>query len=45
LDRSLDVQISKLRQRLNADGQNQMLIKAVRNAGYVFAADVVASHD
>lgn len=45
LDRSLDVQISKLRQRLNADGQNNMLIKAVRNAGYVFAADVVASHD
>ena len=45
LGRSLDVQISKLRQRLNADGQNSMLIKAVRNAGYVFAADVVASHD
>jgi two-component system OmpR family response regulator len=45
LDRALDVQISKLRLRLNADGKNPMLIKAVRNAGYVFAADVSVSHD
>ena len=44
LDRSLDVQISKLRLRLNDDGKQPMLIKTVRGAGYVFAADVSAVH-
>lgn len=43
LDRSLDVQISKLRDRLNDDGKSPQLIKTVRGAGYVFAADVVVS--
>jgi DNA-binding response OmpR family regulator len=38
--RSLDVQISKLRLRLNDDGKQPSLIKTVRGAGYVFAADV-----
>ncbi|KAF3999283.1 response regulator [Glaciimonas immobilis] len=42
-DRSLDVQISKLRDRLNDDGKAPQLIKTVRGAGYVFAADVVSS--
>jgi DNA-binding response OmpR family regulator len=44
LDRSLDVQISRLRLRLNDDGKQPMLIKTVRGAGYVFSADVGSSH-
>lgn len=43
MDRSLDVQISKLRDRLNDDGKSPQLIKTVRGAGYVFSADVVSS--
>ncbi|MGS0742521.1 response regulator [Glaciimonas sp. GG7] len=43
LDRSLDVQISKLRDRLSDDGKAPQLIKTVRGAGYVFSADVVVS--
>lgn len=43
LDRSLDVQISKLRLRLNDDGKQPHLIKTVRGAGYVFSADVTAA--
>ena len=43
LDRSLDVQVSRLRLRLNDDGKQPFLIKTVRGAGYVFSADVVAS--
>jgi two-component system OmpR family response regulator len=44
LDRSLDVQISRLRVRLNDGGKQPLLIKTVRGAGYVFSADVSASH-
>jgi DNA-binding response OmpR family regulator len=44
LDRSLDVQVSKLRLRLNDDGKQPTLIKTVRGAGYVFSADVSTSH-
>ena len=44
LDRALDVQISRLRQRLNDGGKQPLLIKTVRGAGYVFSADVSASH-
>ncbi|MFZ4526844.1 MAG: response regulator [Undibacterium curvum] len=40
LDRSLDVQISRLRLRLHDDGKQPQLIKTVRGAGYVFSADV-----
>jgi len=43
LDRSLDVQISRLRLRLNDDGKQPHLIKTVRGAGYVFSADVAVS--
>ena len=43
LDRSLDVQISRLRTRLNDDGRSAPLIKTVRGIGYVFSADVVSS--
>ncbi len=44
LDRSLDVQISRLRQRLLDDGKQPALIKTVRGAGYVFSAEVAVSH-
>jgi DNA-binding response OmpR family regulator len=44
-DRSLDVQVSRLRQRLNDDGKQPVLIKTVRNSGYVFSVEVVASHE
>ena len=44
LDRSLDVQVSRLRQRLNDDGKQPTLIKTVRGSGYVFSTDV-AKHD
>jgi len=43
-DRSLDVQISRLRLRLNDDGKQPTLIKTVRGAGYVFSADVTTAH-
>ena len=43
LDRSLDVQISRLRLRLHDDGKQPALIKTVRGAGYVFSADVSVS--
>ena len=45
LDRSLDVQISRMRLRLNDDGKQPMLIKTVRGVGYVFSADVSVTHD
>ncbi len=40
MDRSLDVQISRLRQRLQDDGKQAELIKTVRGSGYVFSAEV-----
>jgi two-component system OmpR family response regulator len=44
LDRSLDVQISRMRLRLNDAGKQPLLIKTVRGAGYVFSAEVSSSH-
>lgn len=44
MDRFLDVQISRLRLRLNDGGRQPLLIKTVRGAGYVFSADVTASN-
>jgi DNA-binding response OmpR family regulator len=45
LDRSLDVQISRLRHRLHDDGKQPDLIKTVRGSGYVFSADVTVLSD
>ena len=45
LDRSLDVQISRLRHRLQDDGKQPDLIKTVRGSGYVFSADVTSLSD
>lgn len=40
-DRSIDVRVSQLRQRLGDNGREPRLIKTVRSAGYVLATDVV----
>ncbi len=40
LDRTIDVRISRLRRKLEADAQNPRLIKTVYGAGYLFAATV-----
>jgi DNA-binding response OmpR family regulator len=40
LDRSIDVRISRLRRKLEADPQNPKIIKTVYGAGYLFAAAV-----
>jgi two-component system OmpR family response regulator len=39
-DRAIDVQVSRLRQRLQDDGRDSRLIKTVRGEGYVLAAAV-----
>ncbi len=41
-DRSIDVQVSRLRRKIEADPQLPVLIKTVRSGGYVFCADVLA---
>lgn len=41
-DRSVDVQLSRLRRKIEADPANPALIKTVRGGGYVFAAEVAA---
>ncbi len=44
-DRSIDVQVSRLRRRLRDDPRDAQLIKTVRNAGYLFAARVEQTDD
>jgi two-component system OmpR family response regulator len=39
-DRSIDIQISRLRQKLNEDAREPQIIKTVRNGGYIFAVAV-----
>jgi two-component system, OmpR family, response regulator len=41
-DRSIDVQISRLRRKLKVDPDGPDLIRTVRGGGYVFAANVAA---
>ncbi len=41
-DRAIDVQVSRLRHRLQDDARDPKLVKTVRNHGYVLAAEVVA---
>ena len=41
LDRSIDVQVSRLRKRLEADPQSPQIIKTVRGEGYVLSAPVL----
>ena len=40
-DRAIDLQVSRLRQKLGDAGGADGLIKTVRNEGYVFASVVV----
>lgn len=42
LDRSIDVHVCRLRQRLGEDAQHSQLIRTVRGAGYVLATRVEA---
>jgi two-component system OmpR family response regulator len=39
-DRSIDIQISRLRQKLGEDARSPQIIKTVRNGGYVLAVPV-----
>jgi two-component system OmpR family response regulator len=39
-DRSIDVQISRLRQKLEDDPKQPQMIKTVRTGGYIFTSDV-----
>jgi two-component system OmpR family response regulator len=39
-DRSVDIQISRLRQKLGDDARTPRIIKTVRNEGYVLSATV-----
>ena len=43
-DRSVDVQISRLRRKLGKDSSGRDLIQTIRNEGYAFAARAVRSH-
>lgn len=40
LDRRIDVQISRLRQKIEADAKHPTLIKTIRNSGYLFTSQV-----
>ncbi len=40
IDRSIDVQVSRLRRKIEADPQLPVFIKTVRSGGYVFCAGV-----
>lgn len=42
-DRSIDVQVGRLRSRIESDPKEPKLIKTVRSEGYVFAAPVVVN--
>ncbi len=44
LDRSIDVQVSRLRHRLGDDPREPRLIKTIRGEGYVLAAPVAKVH-
>ena len=41
-DRSIDVQLGRLRKKIEPDGSNQRFIRTERGAGYVFTAVVEA---
>ena len=39
-DRTIDAQVARLRKKIEADPKNPMLVKSVRNVGYVFTGKV-----
>jgi len=44
-DRRIDVQISRLRQKLEIDAKRPVLIKTIRNGGYLFTSQVITSKE
>ncbi len=42
-DRAIDVQVGRLRRKIEADPKNPTLIKTVRGGGYVLASTVASS--
>ncbi|MDB5828013.1 MAG: DNA-binding response regulator, partial [Variovorax sp.] len=42
-DRTIDVQIGRLRRKLGDDPNQPRIVKSVRGAGYLFVADVVSA--
>lgn len=43
-DRSVDIQISRLRQKLSDDARTPTIIKTIRNEGYVLSSSVTLEH-
>lgn len=43
LDRRIDVQISRLRQKIEVDARKPVLIKTIRNSGYLFTPEVMVT--
>jgi two-component system OmpR family response regulator len=43
LDRSIDVQVGRLRRKIEANPRRPELITTIRGVGYMFAADVEAA--
>ena len=39
-DRSIDVQVSRVRRKLEPDAKNPSMIRTVRNGGYIFTPSV-----
>jgi DNA-binding response OmpR family regulator len=39
-DRSIDAQVARLRKKIETDPKNPMLVKSLRNVGYVFTGKV-----
>ena len=39
-DRSIDVQVSRLRRKIESDSKNPEFIKTVRSGGYIFTVPV-----
>ena len=39
-DRTIDAQVGRLRKKIEVDPKNPMLVKSVRNVGYVFTGKV-----
>ncbi|ARG98395.1 response regulator transcription factor [Legionella micdadei] len=44
-DRRIDVQISRLRQKIETDAKKPALIKTIRNGGYLFTARVISTKE